>query len=297
MKRLTFVLACIAVATVLLITPATRAAASDGRINSTAPAVVRATLPNGLRVIIVRDPLSPAVNAQMVYLAGSDETPPGFPGMAHAQEHMAAGRSMQGLTSSQLNDISTLMGGRSNAQTENTVTLYYYTVPSKDLPYVLHIFAIQMHGVLDSQAEWTQERGAIEQEVAADLSNPFYRFFSDAWLHLFAGTPYEHDALGTRPSFDKTTGALLKKFYDTWYQPNNAILVITGDIDPQATLSSVKTVFSSIPGHPVPGALPSTCGLSSPRRSRSTAINPLRSRSSAIGYPAPIVPTTQRRQY
>jgi zinc protease len=245
LKRLTFVLACIAVATVLLASQAQRAAAAD-------TSVTRATLANGLRVIIVRDPLSPAVSVQMVYLAGSDESPPGFPGMAHAQEHMAFARGMKGLTANQLADIGTLMGSFNNAQTENTVTRYFYLVPAKDLPYALHIFAIQVRGVFDSQAEWSQERGAIEQEVAADLSNPFYRFFSSAWLHLFAGTPYEHDALGTRPSFDKTTGALLKKYYDTWYQPNNAILIIAGDVDPQATLGTIKTMFSSIPGHAVP---------------------------------------------
>ncbi|HEV2908096.1 MAG TPA: pitrilysin family protein [Candidatus Eremiobacteraceae bacterium] len=245
MKRLTFVLACSAVATVLLASHTPSAAASD-------VPVARATLGNGLRVIIVRDPLSPAVNVQMVYLAGSDEAPAGFPGMAHAQEHMAFGRSMQGLDANQLADIGTLMGSDNNAQTENTITRYFYTVPAKDLPYALHVFAIQMHGVLDSQTEWAQERGAIEQEVAMDLSNPFYRFFAAAWTHLFAGTPYDHDALGTRPSFDKTTGAMLKKFYDTWYQPNNAVLLITGDVDPQATMSTVKTMFSSIPRHTVP---------------------------------------------
>ena len=53
---------------------------------------------------------------------------------------------------------------------------------------------------------------------------------------MFKGTPYAHDALGTKPSFDLTTAALLKKFYDTWYVPNNAILVIAGKVEPQKTL-------------------------------------------------------------
>jgi zinc protease len=214
--------------------------------------VSRATLPNGLRVIIVRDPLAPAVDVQMVYLAGADETPPGFPGMAHAQEHMAFARAMNGLSANQLADIGTILGSYNNAQTEQTITRYFYLVPSKDLDYALHVFAIQMRGVLDTQAEWAQERGAIEQEVAQDLSNPFYRFFAAAWANLFAGTPYAHDALGTRPSFDKTTGALLKQFYDAWYQPNNAVLVIVGDVDPSTTLASVKKLFAGIPSHSVP---------------------------------------------
>ena len=69
---------------------------------------------------------------------------------------------------------------------------------------------------------------------------------------MFAGTPYAHDALGTRPSFEKTTGAMLKQFHDTWYAPNNAILVITGNVDPQATLSEVKELFGDIAAKKLP---------------------------------------------
>jgi len=165
---------------------------------------------------------------------------------------MAGGRAAKGLSTNQLADIGTLMGSNNNAQTEQTITRYFYVVPSKDLEYALHIFAIQMHGVLDTQADWEQERGAIEQEVAADLSNPFYRFFTAAWADLFAGTPYAHDPLGTRSSFDKTTGAMLKQFYDSWYQPNNAVLVIVGDVEPTSALASVKKLFAGIGGHPTP---------------------------------------------
>ena len=64
---------------------------------------------------------------------------------------------------------------------------------------------------------------------------------------MFAGTPYEHDALGTRPSFDKTTGAMLKAFYSKWYAPNNAILVVTGDLDPQKTLAKIRERFTDLP--------------------------------------------------
>jgi len=245
LKRFSSLLVCAAVAALLSSSAPGAAVPADS-------SVTRATLPNGLRVIIVRDPLAPAVNVQMVYLAGADETPPGYPGMAHAQEHMAFARAMKGLSANQLADIGALMGGDNNAQTEQTITRYYFIAPAKDLDYALHVFSIQMRGVLDTQADWSQERGAIEQEVAGDLSNPFYRFFAAAWANLFAGTPYAHDALGTRPSFDKTTGTMLKQFYDAWYQPNNAVLVIVGDVDPTSALASVKKLFADVPSHAVP---------------------------------------------
>jgi zinc protease len=69
---------------------------------------------------------------------------------------------------------------------------------------------------------------------------------------MFAGTPYAHDALGTRPSFDKTTAADLKKFHDEWYAPNNAIMILVGDVDPQATLAKVKALFDDIPRKTLP---------------------------------------------
>ena len=69
---------------------------------------------------------------------------------------------------------------------------------------------------------------------------------------MFKGTPYAHDALGTKASFDQTTGAMLKQFYDTWYAPNNAILVIAGDVDPQKTLAQVKNYSAPFPAKTLP---------------------------------------------
>ena len=65
---------------------------------------------------------------------------------------------------------------------------------------------------LDTEADWDEERGAIEQEVARDLSSPGYVLDAKLRAALFAGTPYEHDALGTRPSFDQTTGSDAQTF-------------------------------------------------------------------------------------
>ncbi|HUA78324.1 MAG TPA: pitrilysin family protein, partial [Acetobacteraceae bacterium] len=216
--------------------------------------VARETLANGLRVVVVRDPLAPVVATSVNYLVGSDEAPKGFPGMAHAQEHMMF-RGSPGLTADQLADIGSVMGGNFDADTRETVTQYLFTVPAEDLDVALHIEAIRMSGVLDSAQQWKQERGAIEQEVAQDLSDPGYVLYEKMRAEMFAGTPYAHDALGTRPSFNATTAAMLQRFHDTWYAPNNAILVVAGDVDPKSTLLEVKRLFGDLrpkvlPPHP-----------------------------------------------
>ena len=227
---------------------------SIGIFSHSAPAaddIVRATLKNGLRVVIVKNTLAPVVTTEVNYLVGSNEAPEGFPGMAHAQEHMMF-RGSPGLSADQLSTIIASLGGEFNADTQQTVTQYFLTVPSQDLDIALNIEATRMRGVLDTDELWNDERGAIEQEVAQDLSNPTYVFSTRLLQELYAGTPYAHDALGTRESFQKTTGAMLKKFYDAWYAPNNAILVIVGDIEPHGVLEKVRELFESIPERPVP---------------------------------------------
>jgi zinc protease len=219
--------------------------------DETRESAVRATLDNGLRVVIVRDPLAPVVTVEENYIVGGNETPAGFPGMAHAQEHMAF-RGCAGLTADQIAAIYAQLGGSSNADTQQNVTQYFVTVPAQDLEVALRLDSACMQDVEDSQEQWAEERGAIEQEVSRDLSNPTYKFVTRLNEDLFSGTPYAHDALGTKPSFDATTGEMLKKFYQDWYAPNNAILVITGDVDPTSALAKVKQLYGSIKRKPIP---------------------------------------------
>jgi len=213
--------------------------------------VTRATLENGLRVIIVQNPLAPVVTTVVNYLVGSDECPEGFPGMAHASEHMMF-RGSPGLSADQLADVTAGLGGDFDADTQQMLTQYFFTAPAEDPEVALRIEAIRMREVLDTEALWDKERGAIEQEVAQDLSNPEYVFYMKLLQEMFQGTPYEHDALGTRPSFDQTTGAMLKKFHQTWYAPNNAILVICGDVEPALTLERVENIFGEIAARQLP---------------------------------------------
>ena len=226
------------------------AQAADVRVG-TVQDVTRATLANGLSVVIVRDTLAPVVTTEMNYLAGSDEAPGGLPGTAHAVEHMMF-RGSPGLDKDQIAALAANMGGQFNADTTEGVTQYLFTVPAHDLDIALRINAIRMQGVDMAPQEWAQERGAIEQEVSRDLSNPGFKFYTELRSRMFAGTSYAHTPLGTRPSFDKTTAADLKQFHDVWYAPNNAILVIAGDVDPQATLAKIRALFSAIPRKSLP---------------------------------------------
>ncbi|MBS0382960.1 MAG: insulinase family protein [Proteobacteria bacterium] len=217
--------------------------------------VTRATLDNGLRVVIVRDTLAPMVTTQITYLAGSYETPKGFPGTAHALEHMMF-RNSKGMTGAQLNEMTGKMGAENNAFTTNDATQYFFVAPAQYIDMLLQIEAIRMRGAELTTADWDLEKGAIEQEVSRDISDPGYLAFQQAEKILYAGTGYAEDALGSRPTFDATTGKILQGFYDKWYVPNNAILVIAGDVDASATLAKVKELFGPIAKGNIPERTP-----------------------------------------
>ena len=211
----------------------------------------RATLANGIQVVIIRNTLAPVATVEANFLVGGNETPPGFPGMAHAQEHMAF-RGCSGMTADQTAAIYALLGGENNADTQQSITQYFETVPSADVDVALEAQAACLKDIDDSDAEWNQERGAIEQEVQRDLSNPTYKFVDRMNGAMFAGTPYAHDPLGTKASFDATTGAMLKDFYSKWYSPSNMILIVVGDVDPAATIARIKALYGGIASHPLP---------------------------------------------
>ncbi|HEY0282236.1 MAG TPA: pitrilysin family protein [Rhizomicrobium sp.] len=213
--------------------------------------IVRAKLSNGLRVVVVRNTLAPVVSTSVNYLVGSNEAPAGFPGLAHALEHMMF-RGSPGLSADQLANIGSVMGGQFNANTRESLTQYLYTVPAEDLDVALRIEALRMQAVSNDEKAWDKERGAIKQEVAQNLSLPAYKLYQKLRAELFAGTPYEHDALGTQRSFDNTAAAMLKDFHDKWYAPNNAILVIVGDVDPKQALAKVKRLFGPLKAKKLP---------------------------------------------
>lgn len=239
--------------------PSTPASSSAGQalppLPISLPPATRTTLSNGLRVVVVRDPIGPVATVEVSYLVGSADSPAGFPGMAHAQEHMLF-RGGSDISATQDLDISAELGGDEDASTYPTVTQFFSTVPADDLGTALHLQASRMRDAADAQTDWAVERGAIEQEVAEDFSSAIRQMADAIDGAAFAGTPFAIDGVGTQPSFDATTGPMLKSFFTQWYGPNNAIVVVAGDVDPAATLAQIKADFADIPSRPTPVRAP-----------------------------------------
>ena len=224
------------------------------RPSAAATEVTRATLSNGLQVIVVRDPLAPVVTTMLNYKVGSDEQP--IDGLAHATEHMMF-RGSDTLSSSQLMDTMSITGGSFDADTQSNVTQYFFTVPSQYLDIALRAERSRATGLLMAPDQWAQERGAITQEVTQDNSNALYRLFVKMEERILGGTPYAKNGLGTVQSFAKeVNSAALLKFYRTWYHPNNAVYVIVGDVDGPSTVAKVQEFFGNIPSATLPPRAP-----------------------------------------
>jgi zinc protease len=211
--------------------------------------VTRATLKNGMQVVVLHDPLAPVVSTWLNYKAGADDEP--ITGLAHAQEHMLF-RGSETLSASQFADTTAITGGIFNADTQNEITQFFFEMPAQYLDIALHLEASRAQGVLDSQALWDQERGAITQEVTRDNSDAFFRLYQKMNARIMAGSPYADPGLGTVASFKQIQAPDLKAFYAHWYHPNNAIYVIAGDVDPQTTIAKVRALFEPIPAQPLP---------------------------------------------
>jgi zinc protease len=216
-----------------------------------APNRIDIILANGLHVVILRDSLAPIVSTDVTYFVGSRDDPPEIPGLAHAQEHMMF-RGTKRLSAGALSTITTALGGNASAQTNDSTTEFTFSVPALDLPIVLRIEADRMTDILDNPFHWQAERGVLNEESAEYHSDPTVAFENLARRAAYHGTALDGDGEGTIAAFRRLSAQRMKAFYRRWYAPNNAMLVIAGDISPPATLAKVREIFSQVARRPIP---------------------------------------------
>jgi len=221
-----------------------------GAVASPPSAVTQTTLPNGMRVILLPNALAPVATVVTEYGVGSDEDT--IPGIAHATEHMMF-RGTSDVSATQFADIADRMGADYNAQTQNESTYYYFKIPSVYVGVALRLEADRMTAAAMRESDWESERKAIEQEVRAWQSNPAYAI-SLKMSKLFYGenSPIAAPTVGTIEGFNAMRAADIASFYRAWYHPNNATLIVSGDIDAAQVLEQVRRLFGAIPSAALP---------------------------------------------
>lgn len=205
------------------------------------------TLDNGLEVTIVPDRSMPVVATQVWYHVGSANEDAGSRGLAHLFEHM-----MFGATATRGKDdyskFVTAAGGSENAYTSPDETVYVAEVPPAAVEGVLRREADRMRGLAITRDNLDNEKKIVTEELRLRTENdPVARLLVKAQRALLGTHPYAYDATGSKEDVAKATVAGCRAFYDRYYWPNDAQLVVVGPVDPEATLSLVKGTFGAIP--------------------------------------------------
>jgi len=228
------------------------ASAQTAALSGPQLAVTEATLENGLRVLVQDDPRNPIVAVQVFYRVGSRNERPGATGLAHFLEHMM----FKGTPTYGRGQISRLIeenGGRENAYTTKDLTSYYTNIAADKLDLVLRIEADRMRHLLLDAAEIDSERKVVMEERRMRSEDDPDGLVSEAMSSLaFVAHPYRWPIIGWMSDIARINRAELRAFYDTYYLPNNAIVVIAGDVRAPAALAMVRRHFAAVRRGPAP---------------------------------------------
>ena len=186
-------------------------------------------LPNGLTIITHEDHSTPVVNLQMWYHVGSKDERPGRTGFAHLFEHLMF-KGSANVEPEEHDKIISSAGGQSNAYTTDDVTVYFESFPANYLEKVIWLEADRMVSLDVSQENFIAEREVVKEERLTRVENPPYGdLFELLYRNAFDVHPYKSITIGSMEDLNAATLTDVRDFYETWYVPDNATLVIAGD--------------------------------------------------------------------
>ena len=246
-------------------------------------------LDNGLKVVLSRDTSSPTAVVAVYYNIGFRIEPKDRTGFAHLFEHMMF-QGSQNLGKNEFISLVESNGGIVNGSTRFDFTNYFQIIPAHTVETILWGEADRMRGLAITQENLTNQQGVVKNEVKVNVLNQPYGGFP--WLDLpqLANTNWynAHNFYGDLQDLDAATLADVQEFFKTYYAPNNAVLVVTGDIDYPQTLGWIKRYFGGIAASKAPPRLPDISEPRQEKEKRSAREDPLINRPAlALGYHHP----------
>lgn len=225
------------------IPPATASAATDVRIGGNA---VTSILDNGLEVVVIPDRRAPVVTHMVWYKVGAADEPPGRSGIAHFLEHLmfkGTKTHPDGAFSARVSDI----GGQENAFTSADYTAYYQRVAKEHLGLMMEFEADRMSNLILSEEVIAPERQVVLEERAQRVDNdPGARLGETLDAMLYVNHPYGIPVIGWEDEIKTLSVESAISFYDRYYTPNNAVLVVAGDVEPDAVLALAKETYGKV---------------------------------------------------
>ncbi len=213
--------------------------------------VIRHRLSNGLRVVLVEDHTVPLAAVSIYYMVGSRNESYGITGISHFLEHMMF-KGTEKLGPEEMSNIISSWGGADNASTGKDITVYWSLVPSARLESLLEMEADRMKNAVFRQFE-SEKAVVIEERRLHYENNPYVFLMEEIDSLAIQAHPYRHPVIGWMSDIEKFTPNDLERHYRTYYSPNNAILVIAGDFEPDRIMDVVQLNFGDAePSEPPP---------------------------------------------
>jgi zinc protease len=226
------------------------------------------TLPNGLETVVIEDHRAPVVVQMLWYKIGSADEQPGKSGIAHYLEHLMF-KGTDKLEPGELSKTVTANGGMDNAFTSYDYTAYFQRIASDRLPLIMEMESDRMANLQIGEDDWQAERQVVLEERAQRIdSDPRALFAEERGATLYYNHPYGRPVIGWRQEMEGLTREDAIKWYDDHYSPNEAVLILAGDVTPERARELAEQYYGPVAakGEAEPRQRPQEPTQRSPRR-------------------------------
>ena len=217
--------------------------------SASAATIARRTLPNGMTIIVKEDHRSPVAVSMVWYRAGSMDEVSGTTGVAHMLEHMM----FKGTEKVRVGEFSRTIaraGGRENAFTSRDYTAYYQQLHKSKLPVALELEADRMVNLSFAEEEFAKESKVVMEERRSRTDDdPHSQLHEQLMATIYISHPYRSPVVGWMNDLQNMQLADARGWYEKWYAPNNATLVVAGDVKTEEVFALAEKFFGPIPAH------------------------------------------------
>src|SRR5262245_29751419 len=223
-----------------------------GHAGAVTPPVESHTLRNGLRVLVHPDHSAPVLSSYVFFHTGSRNERYGATGIAHLFEHMMFNGGKR-FGPGVFDDTIEQNGGSTNGYTTRDYTAYLNNFPREALPVILDLESDRMENLAITPQNLKQERGIVMEERRLRIDNDVQGAMNELlYLQAFVRSPYRWNTVGFMADLERITLEEAKAYFHTYYAPNNATLVLAGDVEPAAAFALADRWFGKIPRRPPP---------------------------------------------
>jgi zinc protease len=213
-------------------------------------------LDNGMRIIVQVDRRAPVVVSQVWYRAGSMDETYGSTGVAHVLEHMMF-KGTRDVPAGEFSKRIAAVGGKDNAFTSRDQTVYFQTLRREELELALRLEADRMANLVLDADEFAKEIQVVREERRLRTDdNPQALLFEKLMASVYQSHPYRHPVIGWMNDLEHMTVDDARRWYQTWYAPNNATLIVAGDVDPEQVFAWARQYFGLLAAQPQPPRKP-----------------------------------------